>query len=205
LDTLGPKKLEVNNTIIYNASGFGMFTRYYNVQARNTVITRCGQYAVALTRGGGYEFTHCTIANYWNSSQRSTPSVYMNDYAVDEMENFVEFPLYQADFNNCIIWGNNEEELEIDYQFGSDNHHFNNVLLKSEIDTNTANFNNILLNMDPLFVNPSEDDYQLQATSPAKDYGDVNWVTGILILESDIKGKSRIADLAPDLGAYEVE
>ena len=204
LDTIGPKKLQVNNTIIYNASGFGMFTRYYNVQVRNTVITRCGQYAVALTRGGGYEFTHCTIANYWNNSQRSTPSVYMNDYGVDEGENIVEFPLYQADFNNCIIWGNNEEELEIDYEFNSSSHHFNNVLLRSEIDTSTPNFNNILLNTDPLFVNPSEDDYQLQSASPAKDYGDPDWLLTNILLMTDIKGKDRTAN-PPDLGAYEIE
>ncbi len=202
LDTVGPKNLEVNNTIIYNASGFGMFTRYYNVQVRNTVISRCGQYAVALTRGGGYEFTHCTIANYWNNSQRSTPSVYMNDYGVDDAENFVEFPLSKADFNNCIIWGNNEEELEIDYQFNSNSHHFNNVLLRSEIDTTPSNFTNILLNMDPLFVNPAEDDYQLQSASPAKDYGDVNFVNGSILI-NDIRGINRTA--TPDLGAYEVE
>src|SRR4030095_12413713 len=110
-DTLDQKNLLIKNTIINNMSGFGIFTRYYNLQARNTVITRCGQYAVALTRGGGYEFTHCTIANYWNDGQRSTPSLYMNDYAVDENENFLEFPLYQADFRNCIIYGTNDDEL----------------------------------------------------------------------------------------------
>jgi Right handed beta helix region len=201
LDTLDPKNLLIKNTIIHNMSGFGVFTRYYNLQVRNTVITRCGQYAVALTQGGEYEFTHCTIANYWNDSQRSTPSLYMNDYAQDETGSYYEFPLGQADFRNCIIWGSNDEELEIDYHFNSDNHNFRNVLLKSEIDTNTVNFSNILLNVDPFFVDYSADDYQLLQTSPARDYGDPLWATGDVAV--DIKGKDRT--VSPDLGAYEYE
>ncbi|MDQ3051108.1 MAG: hypothetical protein M3Q95_09510 [Bacteroidota bacterium] len=204
IDTLDPKNLEITNTIIQNMSGFGIFSRYYNIQAKNTVISRCGQYAVALTQGGGYEFKHCTIANYWSGSQRSTPSLYMNDYAQDQAENFYEFPLYQADFLNCIIWGNNDEELEIDYQFASDSHQFRNVLLKTELDVTTPNFSNILLNLNPVFVDFQDNDYQLQATSPARDAGDPGVVSDDPTdLTLDIKGIDRTA--SPDLGAYEFQ
>ena len=41
-----------------------------NIVANNTVISRCGQYAVACNIGGKYNFNHCTFANYWNYSNR---------------------------------------------------------------------------------------------------------------------------------------
>jgi hypothetical protein len=199
LDTAPPKKLKLTNTIIHNMSGFGIFSRYYNIEAKNTVVTRSGQYAVALTQGGGYEFRHCTIANYWSEGQRSTPSVYMNDYAVDADETLFEFPLYKADFLNTIIWGNNDEELEIDYQYASNTHQFRNVLLKTESDVSSPNFSNIILNQDPLFMDYTEDDYELQPDSPAKDAGDIQWLDSDTF--NDINGTNRQA--TPDLGAYE--
>ena len=199
LDTVSPKNLKVTNTIIYNSSGFGMFTRYYSMQVKNTLIARAGQYAVALTQGGGYQFLHCTIANYWNESQRSTPSVYMNDFAYDQDENLYEFPLYQADFSNSIIWGNNDEELEIDYEFGMGVHQFRNVLLKTELNTSGPNFSNMIINQNPLFVDYSGDDYQLSPASPAIDAGDPFLVDGDT--QTDINGNNRTA--SPDLGVYE--
>ncbi len=204
IDTLDPKKLKITNTIIQNMSGFGIFSRYYNIEVKNTVISRCGQYAVALTQGGGYEFKHCTIANYWNDSQRTTPSVYMNDYAQDQAENYYEFPLYKADFLNCIIWGNNDEEIEIDYEFASNTHQFRNVLLKRDtLNVTTPNFSNILVNVNPVFVDFQENDYQLQATSPARDEGDAGVVATDPDLTLDIKGNDRT--FSPDLGAYEFQ
>ncbi len=205
IDTADAKNLKVTNTIIQNMSGFGIFTRYYNMQVKNSVIARCGQYAVALTQGGGYEFKHCTIANYWSDGQRSTPSVYMNDYVQDEAENFFEFPLYKADFLNCIVYGNNEEELEIDYQFSSDIHQFRNVLLRTELDINTPAFTNIILNEDPLFVNSPENDYRILPVSLCKDAGDPVWVNGPPVdidVINDILGTDRT--VTPDLGAYEI-
>ncbi len=200
IDTAPPRKLKLTNTIIQNMSGFGIFTRYFNIEAKNTVISRSGQFAVALTQGGGYEFKHCTIANYWNDGQRSTPSVYMNDYAIDSDETLYEFPLYKADFLNTIIWGTNDEELEIDYEFNSNIHQFRNVLLKTESDVTSSHFSNIILNQDPLFKNYSEDDYQLLPASPAKDAGDTQWLDPEIFL--DMKGVDR--QTSPDLGAYEV-
>jgi hypothetical protein len=201
IDTFPPRNVKITNTIIKNMSGFGIFTRYYNLQVKNSVIARAGQYGVALTMGGGYEFRHTTIANYWNSGQRSTPTLFMNDYAVDQNDNPVHFPLYKADFLNCIMWGNQDEELEIDYQFGPQIHNFRNMILKTELDVSGPNFSGILLNQNPLFIDFSEDDYQLAPGSPAIDAGDIQWLDADT--QEDIKGFNRSA--SPDLGAYEVE
>jgi len=59
-------QLNLTNTIIENMSGAGILTRYYLIASYNCVIANCGQYAVALTLGGAYDFRQTTIANYWN-------------------------------------------------------------------------------------------------------------------------------------------
>jgi hypothetical protein len=201
LDTAPPRNVKITNTIIHNMSGFGIFTRYFNLQVKNSVITRSGQYATALTMGGAYEFRHTTIANFWNAGQRSTPSVYINDYAIDQNENPVHMPLQQADFYNCILWGNNDEELEVDYQFGPAAHNFRNLIIKTELDVTGPRFSNILKNISPSFVSFQDDDYQLGPTSPAINAGDPVWVDSDT--QTDIRGINRVA--TPDLGAYEKE
>ena len=61
-----------------------------------------------------YEFTHCTFANYWNRSFRSTPAVILNDYVpISETEDFV-MPLEKAVFANCIIDGNQTVEFGVE-------------------------------------------------------------------------------------------
>jgi hypothetical protein len=57
----------------------------------------------------------------------------------------------------------------------------------------------MIINQNPAFVDYSEDDYQLQSTSPAKDAADAFYIDSFT--GSDIKGVSRVAD--PDIGAYE--
>lgn len=199
LDTNPPHKLALRNTIIQNMSGFGMLARYYNIDASNNVIARCGQYGVALSQGGNYDFRFCTIANFWNNGQRNTPTVYLSDYGIDENNDPVHFPLNTANFYNCILWGNNDEELELDFEFSTTSHAFRNVLLKTELNTSSSNFSGMIINQNPAFVDYSEDDYQLQSTSPAKDAADAFYIDSFT--GSDIKGVSRVAD--PDIGAYE--
>jgi len=201
LDTSLQKQLTIRNTIIQNMSGFGIFSRYYNVTAKNTIVARCGFYNLAITRGGGYEFRHCTFANYWNQSQRTTPAVYLNDYGVDEFENVVNFPLYKADFFNCIIYGNNDEELEFDFEFGTSSQQLKNVLIKSSLNTSPANYVNVLKNQDPNFFDRNEDDYHINSNSPSRNAGDASLVTPDI--ENDLDGNPRLIDTAPDHGAYE--
>jgi hypothetical protein len=201
LDTTPPKKLKLTNTIIQNMSGFGILSRYYNVEAANCVVTRCGQYALALTQGGGYEFRNCTIANYWSDAQRTSPSVRLDDYVQDENGNNYHFPLYKADFLNCIIWGNNDEELELDFAFPTPVYDFKNVLLKTQLNVSNSHFSSLLLNVNPAFADYGEDNYQLSAGSPAINAGSSSFLN--TDTQTDILGQPRNG--TPDLGAYEVQ
>ncbi len=58
----------ITNSQIYNSSNFGVLGRATSIKGENVVINNSGQSSFAGTIGGKYNFTHCTITNYWNNS-----------------------------------------------------------------------------------------------------------------------------------------
>lgn len=192
-------QLIINNTIIENMAGMGILARRYKITAANNLITNCGQYAVALTLGGEYDFTHCTVANYWSSSTRKNPSVFISNYYKDPAENLFIAPLVKANFNNCIVYGNAENEIMTDKLNDAEfNYSFNYSLLK----TNKSLLGqSIFTNIDPGFVEIEKKNFMLKNTSFAIDKGNPAYLSGMLL--NDLNGKSRAGN--PDLGAYELE
>src|SRR5690606_35360359 len=77
-------KLTITNSQIYNSSNFGILGRATSIKAENVVINKAGQSSFAGTYGGKYNFTHCTIANYWTNSFRQFPALFLNNFIVDE-------------------------------------------------------------------------------------------------------------------------
>lgn len=192
-------KLILNNTIITQMSGAGILTRDYKIIGSNLLITNCGQYALALSRGGDYEFKHCTFANYWGYTARQVPTIILNNYYEKTKNQFVYFDLNNAYFGNCIIYGNIEEEISLDkYSSGGIfNYKFDHCLLKTKLPISNATFyNNCKKNLDPKFVDVSKKDYHIKIDSPAKDAGNA-----AIIIPLDLDEKTR--DALPDMGAYE--
>jgi hypothetical protein len=191
-------QLYLNNTIIENMSGAGILSRFYLIAAQNCVVTNCGQYAVALTLGGSYDFRHVTIGNYWRYGVRNTPSVYLNNYYVNQSNQTIAFPM-NANFANSIIYGNQRDELALD---GTENDFivkFDHMLLKTELDISDEEiFVNTIKNEDPEFIDYLENDLRLDSISPARNIGSVNIANTVPV---DIAGESRTE--SPDLGAYE--
>ena len=109
--------LKLSNTIIKNMAGFGIFSRNFVIDGYNNVVANCGLYCAAFTMGGSYDFTHCTFANYWKLNQRNTPIMYLDNYTVINGNVFTDSlatGILKADFKNCIIFGNNDNELVLD-------------------------------------------------------------------------------------------
>ena len=203
VDTLGNSAnptLKLRNTIIENMSTAGIYAQGSFIQAENDVVSNCGVHALILSIGGSYDFKHCTFANYWDYSTRQTSSVVLNNYYKDINGNTQIRDLTKADFGNCIIYGNIDEELFLDKNAsGLFNFKFNHCLLKTAHDiTNATFYDTCLKNADPLFENTTTNDYMLQYNSPAIDTGDLGIAAQVPL---DIRGSSRTA--APDLGAYE--
>jgi hypothetical protein len=193
--------LQLTNTRIRNMSGLGILARNWDITGNNLLVTNCGQYNAALTIGGSYEFTQCTFANYWNGGQRSNPILYINNYASN-----TAVDLTKADFKNCIIFGDNDNELELDFDNSAlKEHKFTNCILKVDNTTSVTDplhFFTIYKNNAPGFVDATNADFHLNAGAFAVNKGDASFVTGIPF---DIEGNTRILGAAPDLGAFEKE
>jgi hypothetical protein len=194
--------LTLSNSRILNMSYAGILAGGSRIEAYNNVIANCGSYAVALM-GGTYDFTHCTMANYWTGNLRHQSSLYLGNYThlMHQPSHFRE--LKRAQFTNCIIYGNRESELDFDLEnTGSPAYHFSHCLIRTGPDMNTSGdaFNQIIENQDPLFRAVEENNYRLDSLSPAIDQGDIPAGAQYPL---DILNNSRTSDAAPDLGAYE--
>ena len=104
-------KLTISDSKVYNCSNFGILARATSITAENVVFNNAGQSVFAGTYGGKYNFTHCTLANYWNNSFRQFPAVLLNNYIEDENQMVFPNDLAEANFNNCIIYGNDNPEV----------------------------------------------------------------------------------------------
>lgn len=200
--------VRITNTVIKNMTLAGVFGRCSQMEGYNLEISNCAQYCVAVAYGGSCEFRHCTFANYWNIDNRTTPSVVVNNwYKIDEVTNEVR-DLTQANFYNCIIYGDKDNELALDSittggeQF---NCYFGNCLIRTDQPvTSYAHFSPATQIMHqqiwlPRFV--SNYDFHLDAGSQAIDIADVSQTSGIA---NDLDNLPRISSNGlPDLGCYE--
>ena len=204
-------KLVVRNTQIYNSSNFGILARATSILAENIVINNSGQSSFAGTLGGKYNFTHCTITNYWNNSFRQFPSLLLNNFVLDENNNATVNDLTEANFTNCIIYGNENIEFLLDPIEGAAfNFNFNTSLLifndpNGNFDSNpnydfsnSTLYNNIITDGSPDFKDSSLNLMMIGEESAGNNIGDVN---AALQIPFDLLGVSRVT--SPDIGAYQ--
>ncbi len=201
--------LQIKNTQIYNSAVNGLRGVSARVSAENLVVNNSGQASVHLT-GGSYVFKHSTIANYWGQGFRLFPALYIEN-EIQTTNNVKTLPLEKALFSNSIIYGNEKQELQFnENENAALNFQFRNCLIRFEDEagsfsneplytfTNETYYSEIILNENPFFWNPLNNDLRLQAGSPAIDFGNISTANEVPF---DILKKSRIPD--PDLGAYE--
>ncbi|OEK08247.1 hypothetical protein A8C32_01950 [Flavivirga aquatica] len=205
-------KLTITNSQIYNSSAFGILGRNTSIVGRNVVINNAGQSSFAGTIGGRYNFTHSTITNYWRNSSRQLPAVFLNNFLLDEENNATLASLTQANFNNCIIYGNDNPEIgfdEIEDNAVSFNFKFTNCLIRFEDRNNTLteayyDLNDInhyegnIYNEDPNFKDTELNKLMIGNESAAINKGNSTFATQVPI---DILNVNRTT--TPDLGAYQ--
>ncbi|WP_026753161.1 hypothetical protein [Sediminibacter sp. Hel_I_10] len=203
-------KLKITNSQIYNSSNFGILATATSIEGENLVINSSGQSSFAGTLGGRYNFTHCTLANYWNNSFRQFPSVLLNNFITDENNNDIGNGLIEANFTNCIIYGNDNPELILDNINGFDfNFKFTNCLIRFQDSgdnfigdnynfANTDLYDSCIFNAEPNFKAPFENMMIIGDNSAAN-----NQALFISDVPEDILGISRNNDPSPDIGAYQ--
>ncbi len=194
--------LEIGNSVIQHMTVSGLSSLGGTITASNCVITHCGYYCVFIAKGGTYDFTHCTINNLWDYGVRVSPAVLISDFFdYDEVRYTGE--LVRTGFYNSVIYGSMESEISVVSLTGNPlNCLFDRNILKLEITEgwDGYNFENCIINSDPLYISGINYDFRPDTLSPMVDAGLVNYGT---LYPNDIRGYSRVIDEAPDIGAYE--
>jgi hypothetical protein len=203
--------LEISNTFINRMSSYGLYALNAAVTGTNLVLGDCGGSSLALIYGGDYQFTHCTLANYWPSgySNRQLPALLLTDYFVTyDMDGklllYADGVFENATFTNTIVYGSHSMEFLIDsYNNLQLNYLFDYCLTRIPDDSvrylEDPLITNIINNENPLFDSIPVV-YELDSLSPAINAGLPDYAIEVPF---DLNGNSRLDDDAPDLGAYE--
>ena len=83
-------------------------------------------------------------------------------------------PIKQAYFRNCIIYGNNDDELIFDNNPKTEfNYYFDHWLIKTTNNEflESPNFNQCLFNENPVFMEENNGNFFLDLSSPAVNIG----------------------------------
>ena len=190
--------LRIDNTIVENQSGYGLFSILYAVEAKNFVIANCG-YANFWAFGGDYRFVHGTIANYWSATEHSDNiAMQIANQALDSHEELYYYP-FHMEMDNCIVYGKQKNEMTTSFGAEADSTFvLDHCLVKSEkFNGDMAGFSHCLFNLEPYFV--STKDFHIDSiASPVIGTGNPLFGNE---LPYDLDGVSRIG--APDMGAYQ--
>ena len=198
----------LSNTRIENMSWSGIWAMKSRILAYNCVIANVGYYNTALLLGGDYQFYHTTFAGIPSNTStlyRNIETLTLSNYLINSA-NGTKYvgDLTQAVFTNCIISGQNQNELKISMdKQGLNSYLFDHCLIQIS-DTfklpNPERFVSLQRNINPRFINPQKANYELDTLSVAKDKGKESVVK---LYPLDLKGVMRNSDAGPDLGAFE--
>ncbi|WP_246139886.1 hypothetical protein [Flagellimonas hymeniacidonis] len=203
--------LILSKTQIYNSQNDNLWSIGANIMAENVVLGNAGGHSFYGSFGGTYNFTHCTLANYWNNGLRNGTALSLNNFKESPTEGISTQDLQAANFINCIIYGSQSVELSfVQNPSAAFNSYFQNCLIRfndpnSQFQDNPLyNFDdssiylNSIFNDDPSFARPFQNQFSISDNSAAIDLADPNIVPPITM---DILGESRLPN--PDTGAYE--
>jgi len=200
-------KLDISNSQIYNCSNVGILSRGAEVTGNNLAINNCGQASLACTYGGTYNFTHCTINNNWGSNSNA---LVLNDYLETDTTLYINNPINNFNFTNCIIYGTNQNELFIerkgehpfDYNFINCLIRINNTNNNTFYPpTNITNYSSCKIATNSSLFNPKYKDANLNQFNILEDSGAINGGLSLGINGNDILGNPRSTSI--DIGAYQ--
>lgn len=188
----------INNTIIHTHQEYGIFAVKSNITASNLVMNNCGEADLGIFKGGTYNITHSTLANYWdfNASLPALGIYATNEYQNDS--NLEQGPL-TLNIRNSIIYGTAENMVELKQTQGQIlTTNFQNNLLKYGTNATYNIGTGSIKNEDPKFQNYFTQKLNLRVKddSPSKGKG-----ANIAGFPTDIVGVTRTNP--PTIGAYQ--
>ncbi|MFT5823014.1 MAG: hypothetical protein ACI8ZM_004273 [Crocinitomix sp.] len=195
--TQTPLTLNLTNTIIDNSNFFNLLlVASPNVAAENCQFGKAGSSSGFFFAGGTYNFRHCNFVNYW-AGGRGGAAFKIKNYYTFENTTYVS-SIVDSRFDNCIFYGNAANEIDVDTLMGLEmDFEFNASLMKREEIYEYTNYSpSVIWNVNPLFVDPSLDDFHLDIGSPIRNVGDPSYSNS-----ADIEGVARAT---PNIGLYEL-
>ncbi len=185
--------VNVNQTTIESMSMAGISAENSVVTLNNCLITNCIERLFEGNFGGKYELNHCTLANYeFNFNRDGNEGL--------AFINPEDAPRMEVSLFNCIFWGNLQEEVLFspanmsDFSLFAGYNIFKTTAYENILSDNSFN-NQLNVDADSLFKNPSNFNFKLPITSPARTKG----VSSAILI--DILGKTRANP--PSVGTYE--
>jgi len=197
--------LTISNSQIYNSSNINLWAKTAIIRSENLVLGGAGNISLYCNQGGNYSFIHATIANYWKYGFRSGTALQVDNFSKIDGKSY---NLTKADFINCIVYGSNSNELNLskatDKEF---NFHFLNCLIKYTNNSenslydfsNASQYENVLLNLEPLFISPANNTFMIPENSSVIGAGNLD---AAKLVPLDILGTDRTIN--PAIGSYEV-
>lgn len=187
----------ITNSIIHTHQEYGIYAIKSEINASNLVMNNCGEADFGIFKGGKYNITHATLANYWDFNS-SLPA--LGIYATNEYQNgaTLEQGSLVLNVRNSIVYGSVKNMIELKPTSGQTfNTQFTYNLLKYGTKATYATLNSIK-NEDPKFQNYFTQKLNLRVKddSPAKGKG-----TYIANFPTDIAGVTRPS--SPTIGAYQ--
>ena len=152
--------LRVSNTIIRNCSDAAIIGQDATIVGDTLLVYDCLS-SLVLIGGGDYRFSRSTLAHYWNYDSRDTTGVIISNYYPLSATELYAGHIVHADFTDCIIYGNRSREVSVGRLDGflMDTAFVNSVVRGGAWD------------VDPMFMDVSNDDYRLKEGSPAAGIG----------------------------------
>lgn len=193
-------QLRMENCIVKNSIGTGIYAQKSKVSATNCLIHTTGGYALAIIQGGRDTFVNCTFANYGGTAlSHSTQGtvVALNFYR--PRQNEIYFGDLFAVMRNCIVYGSLDSEIVCSAAPDAEAHlEMDHCLLRmGTVRESFINFTACIFNEDPLFKDKEKGDFHLKEGSPAIGKGNASPP------EFDLDGKQRLGH--SDIGCYKFE
>lgn len=201
--------LLINNCVVHNVGGTGLQFTHCRTQVVGTQISNTLGHCIHI-EGGAHTFIHCTVAQFYPLSGNRGDALYIANMDGDTYRH-----IYWAYFLNCVITGyaddvimgniTESEQEPCDYLF-------QNCLLRTVVSVDENRFQNIIYDSpDSLEVSGSDHfvhfdtyafiyDFTPDSLSAIRGLADMQYSK---LFPFDRLGRNRLADGAPDAGAYE--